>query len=86
MNNIELELFTNNDMHLFIKKGLRGGVATIIHRYARAYNPLLDNYDPSNKNEYLIYLDANNLYGWAMSQSLLVKKLKWLDIPEDFDV
>ena len=48
--------------------------------------PLLDSYDPSKENEYIIYLDANNWYGWAMSQSLPVEKFKWADIPEDFDV
>ena len=82
---IELELLTDNDMHLFIEKGLRDGAATITHNYAHANNPLLDNYDPSEENEYIISADANKLYGWEMSQPLPVRKFKWADIPEDID-
>ena len=72
-------------LRLFIEMRLRGGVATIARHYARANNPLLDHYDPSKENEY-IYLDANNLCGWAISPSLPAEKFKWVDIPEDFDV
>ena len=73
-------------MSLFTEIGLRGGVATITHSYTCANNPLLDNYDPSKENKCIIYLDANNIFGWATSQSLPVAKFKWVDIPEDFDV
>ena len=61
MTNVELELLTDLDMHLFIEKGQRGGVAMISNRYATANNPYLGNYDPSKPNTYIMYLDANNL-------------------------
>ena len=51
MTDVELELLTDNDMHLFIERGLRGGVVTITHHYAHANNPLLDNYNPSKVNK-----------------------------------
>ena len=61
MTDNELELLTDNDIHLFIERELRGGVVTITHHYARASNPLLDNYNPSKVHKYIIYLDTNNL-------------------------
>ena len=67
MSDVQLDLFTDIDMHVFIERGIRGGVATITHRYPKANNQYLDSYDPSKEKEFIIYLDANNLYGWAMS-------------------
>ena len=65
---VELELFTDLEMHLFVERGMRGGISILSNRYAKARNPLLQDYDPSRPNEYIMYLDANNLYGWAMSK------------------
>ncbi|GFW07186.1 uncharacterized protein TNCV_3693801 [Trichonephila clavipes] len=79
-----LELFTSIDMHLFIEKGIRGGISTICKRYARANNRYLENYDPSSPSKYIIYLDANNLYGWAMSQALPYGDFKWIS-PDTFN-
>ena len=73
-------------LDLFIERGIRGGVANITHRYAKANNQYLDSYDPSKENEFIIYLDANNLCGWAMSQSLPVGNFNWMNSTEDFDV
>ncbi|GFT96395.1 uncharacterized protein NPIL_66591 [Nephila pilipes] len=73
-----LELFTSIDMHLFIEKGIRRGISTICKRYARANNRYLENYDPLSPSKYIIYLDANNLYGWAMSQALPYSDFKWI--------
>ena len=91
---IKLELFSDEekhkDMFLMIEKGIRGGVSTISTRYAKANNKYMDNYDKSKLSKYLIYLDANNLYGWGMSQNLpthdfeyMTKKNDkiWKDIP-----
>ncbi|CAF2101616.1 unnamed protein product, partial [Rotaria magnacalcarata] len=61
-----------------IEKGIRGGISTITHRYAKANNPYIPNdYDENKPNSYISYLDANNLYGWAMSQSLPTGNFKW---------
>ena len=65
---VELELFTDLEMYLFVERGMRGGFSMVSNRYAKASNPLLQDYDPSRPNEYIMYLDANNLYGWAMSK------------------
>ncbi|KAK3101531.1 hypothetical protein FSP39_004239 [Pinctada imbricata] len=70
MTSVQLELLTDPDMHLFIEKGLRGGIAMISKRYAKANNPHLSDYDPKKESSDLLYLDANNLYGWGMSQFL----------------
>ena len=78
MTGVYLELLTDIDQHLFIEAGIRGGVSTICHRYAKANVPGLDGYDESKPTEHLIYWDANNLYGWAMSQYLPAGDFKWL--------
>ena len=86
MTGVEMDLLTDMDMHLFIEEGIRGGVSMISHRYAKANVPELDDYDPTKPNEYLMYLDANNLYGWAMSQALPTSDFKWEENVDNFDV
>lgn len=54
MTGVELELLTDPDMHLFIEKGLRGGIAMISKRYAKANNPYLNDYDPQRSSNYLM--------------------------------
>ena len=76
---VELELLTDYDQHLFIEKGLRGGISMVSKRYARANNPLIEGYNSSKPNTHILYLDANNLYGWAMSQPLPTGGFKWVD-------
>ena len=61
----ELELITDPETFLFFENSIRGGISTISHRYAKANNKYLPNYDPNLPNDFLIYLDANNLYGYA---------------------
>ena len=59
---VELELLTDLDMHLFIERGMRGGISMASKRYAKANNPLVEGYDPTQLTNYITYLDANNLY------------------------
>ena len=78
MTGINLELITDIDMQLFIEKGLRGGISLITHRHAEANNKYIKNYDPDKPSSYIMYLDANNLYGWAMSQPLPYGNFRWV--------
>ena len=73
---VKLELITDYDILLMIEKGIRGGICQATHRYAKANNKYMKNYDKTNELSYIEYLDANNLYGWGMSQKLLVNSLK----------
>ena len=75
---VELELLTDYDMILMTEKGIRCGTCQISHRYVRANNPHMKNYDKKIESSYLEYLDANNLYEWAMSQKLQVNDFKWI--------
>ena len=75
---VKLELITDYDMLLMIEKAIRGGICQATHGYAKANNKYLKNYDKNNKSSYIEYLDANNLYGWEMSQKLPVNGFKWV--------
>ena len=89
---VSLELITEPDMYLFIEKGLRGGISMVSHRHAIANNQYMQNFDPSQPDSYLLYLDSNNLYGWAMSQPMPTGGFQWvnhtdqiLETPADAD-
>ena len=84
MTGVELELLTDVDMYLFFEKGIRGGVSSIMLRHAQANNPYMKGYDPVQPTTYMPYVDANNLYGWAMSQKLPFGGFHWVE-PEAFD-
>ena len=70
MTGIELELISDIDMHLFIEKGMRGGISYVAKRHNKANNKYMLCYDSSKESKFITYLDANNLYGLAMSQYL----------------
>ena len=53
----------------------RGGFLVISHKYAKANNPYLPNYNPEEPNEYLLQLDVNSLYSYAMCQMQFIKIL-----------
>ena len=76
---VKLDLLTDNDMLMMVEKGIRGGVCHAIYSHAKANNKSLKNYDKNTESSYLKYLDANNLYGWAMSQNLPVDSFKWIE-------
>ena len=65
-------------MYLFIVKGMRGGISYIAKRYSKANNKYMTDYDSSEKSIFIVYLDANNLYGLGMSQYLPYGRFKWL--------
>ena len=76
---VKLELLTDYDMLLMVEEGVRGGICHAIHRYAKANNKYMENYDKDEEYSYIQYVDANNLYGWAMSQKLPVNSFKWVE-------
>ena len=63
---VRLELLPDEDVHLFIEQGTRGGISMVSKLFAKANNPCVKDYDPNKPNNYILYLDANNLYCWAM--------------------
>ena len=81
---IRLELLLDPDMLLMFEREIRGGITQSSHRWAKANNPYMGSeYKPREPTRYLQYLDANNLYGWAMSQPLSTGGFRWVDIHPD---
>jgi hypothetical protein len=80
---VQIPLINDHAMFQMIHRGIRGGVATIIKRYSRANNPKMGLlYKESRRKKWIIYLDVNNLYGWAMSQMLPLGNFRYLSGPE----
>ena len=82
---IELELILNPDMYIFFEKSVRGKISYISNRYSKVSNKYLKSYDPKQELKHVIYLDANNLYGYAMSTFLPRSGFKWID-PKECDL
>ena len=85
---VKLESLTDVNMLLMGEKGIKGGICRAMHRYAKANNKYMKDYNKDEEESFLEYLDANNLYGWAMSEPLPVDgfaRIKDLSkIDEDF--
>ena len=72
-------------MYIFFEKGTRGGVSYISGRYSKSNNKYRNSYDPKPESKHITYVDANNLYGSAMSKSFSTTGFKWID-PKEFDL
>ena len=75
---VKLELLHDYEMLMMVEKGIRGGVSMISTRYGKANNPYMKDYDPDQPTKFISYLDANNLYGWAMCKPLPTKGFRWM--------
>ena len=78
MTKIELELISDIYIYLFVEKGMRGGISDIAKKYSKANNKYMNFYDVNEPTKSIMYLDANNLYGWAMNQYVLDGGFEWL--------
>ena len=83
MTKVKIELLTDYDMLLMMESGIRGGICQSTYRYAEANNRYMKNYNENVPSSYLEYLDANNLYGWAMCKKLPIDNFRWT---EDLDM
>ena len=76
---VDLEFLTDYDMLLMIEEDIRGGICHAVHRYAKANNEYMKNYDKSKESSHIQYLDANNVYGAAMFEKLPINEFKWVN-------
>ena len=79
---IECELIPDPGIYIILEEGTRGGISCISNRQSKANNKYLKSYDPGQELKHIIYLDANNLFGYAMSKFLLTSGFKWIDSKE----
>ena len=84
MTKIKLELLQDPVMYI-LQKSIRGGISNISNRYSKLKSKDLKFYDQKQESKHIIYLDANNLYGFAMSKYLPKSGFKWMDSKE-FDL
>ena len=75
---VKLELLQDEGMYMFMEQSIRGGISTITHRHAKANNKFLPDYNPADPSSFLLYIDANNLYGWSMRQKLPIGGFEWV--------
>ena len=77
---VKLELLSDVDMLLMVEKGIREGICHVMHGYEKPNNKYMKNYNKDEEESFLLYLDANNLYGWTMFQTLPLNGFKWKKI------
>ena len=82
MTGVKLDLITDIEMQTMIEDNIRGGISTINHRHFTANNEYLNDYDPQIPSSYIMYVDANNLYGKGMSEKLPTGNFRWLSQQE----
>ncbi len=75
---VELDLILDPDMYLMVESGIRGGISSIMKRYAKANHKYLKEHDPQRPNVFIEYLDANNLYGWPMIRELPTRDFNFM--------
>ena len=76
---VQLELLSDPNMLLMIESGITGGNATTSHRHAKANNGYMESeFDSAEESKFMLYLDANNLYGWALSKQLPTSGFEWM--------
>ena len=81
---VRLELLTDSDMLLMFERGIHGGITQVVHRYVKANSKYMgEKFNPKEDSSFLQYLNANNLYGWVMSQPLPTGGFKLVD-PSQF--
>ena len=76
---VKLDLLTDIDMVLMVERGIRGGISCAMTRHAVANNQRSQNYDPNSPSSFITYLDVNNLYGYALSDTLPVSDFRWVE-------
>ena len=77
--NAELELLTDNDMLIMFEEGTQGVMYQASYRYVKANNKYMNDYDKNIESSFIVYLDANKLYGYPMRKKLPVSDFKWID-------
>ena len=79
--NQSIPLITEPEMYRMIQPNIHGGICHASVRYAPANNRLMGSlYDPTRPTSYIMVVDANNLYGWAMSQEIPDGKFEWVSV------
>ena len=68
-----------------VERGITGGICHALHRYAKASYKYIKNYNENTASSCLVYLDANNLYGWSMCQNLSVNGFEWVEDLSQFN-
>ena len=86
MTKIKLKLISGIDKSYFVEKELKGWIFCIFKRFSETNNKYMNNYDPPKESRYIIDLDANNIYGCAMSQYVPSGEFKWVKIIDNFEV
>ena len=82
MTETESKLISDDDMHLFIEKGMRRGISYIAKKFSKANNKCMNSFDDKKPSTYITYLDAKNFYGWTMSQYLPYSRFEFLNKKE----